>query len=66
MIPLTKPKRNDNNTRPKERHWSCYCNLTVALCGTRVHRAFTDQGKATCVVCEDMKLHPCPRCGAGA
>lgn len=46
-------------------HVVCVCNPDVALCGTDVTDSdwATAEEETTCVVCADVVVDPCPRCG---
>ncbi|QIJ62582.1 hypothetical protein [Streptomyces sp. JB150] len=59
------PVASAPNTGEELTHAVCFCDDDVALCGANVAGTewATEDEEVDCVVCQDLLLLPCARCG---
>lgn len=62
-VEVIEPQLSDGEWHPV--HWVCNCNLDLALCGEELEGPILDEvaEEDECIVCEELKDLPCPRCG---
>lgn len=67
-MPIIVPRSTDTQLpqASDEAHTVCRCSPNMSLCGSDVHDLPIAQwvdGRTSCVVCRDLELRPCVRCG---